>query len=256
MRQEQNSIDGIVESILNSGEATKQKVIGGLKGIDNPFDRLDYLNQILSYSNLGLRTVKFESSLTSLVLDLQKQEIAEARRLADLDGLTGIYNRRHIEENMRKPKNKYCILMMDIDHFKKINDTYGHTIGDVVLQNVVKIIKENTRESYFGRYGGEEFYIELNQTDKEGGFFVADRVREAVKRKCISYVIRDLQQKGIKFSKELKNIGISLSIGVADEQQGKSPYDVRTNADKELYYAKQQGRDRVSVFNPKFVARE
>lgn len=239
-------LESRIELLLQEKKVTEQRINQDLSTFDNPFDRLDYLNNILTYHGVG--TLKAEDDLPSLIAHLQGPEIQAAREISMRDGLTGVYNRREIENNMRNPKDKYCILMLDIDDFKKINDEYGHNIGDLVLKNVTKIILENIRESFIGRYGGEEFYVELNLTDKHGGAIAAERIRKAIENNLIDYLMINLQKQGMEIPRGLSNRKVTISIGVADEKQGTNLLDVREKADKALYQAKNQGRNKVIIY--------
>ena len=250
MGRENISIDSIVAGILDSGSITKERVKKDITKIEDPFDVLDYIDRVRTFVELDLvrnGAIKIEESFPSLLSEVQQKAIKSAREKSERDGLTGLYNRGMVESNMRQPKEKYAVLMLDIDNFKKINDTYGHLIGDLVIKNVARTIQENLRESFIGRYGGEEFYVELNQTDKEGGRIAAERIRKKVEEKAIEYVISDLQRIGMEMPKKLADEKITISIGVADETQGKKPYDVRVKADEALYKAKQSGKNTVVV---------
>ncbi len=159
------------------------------------------------------------------------------------DSLTGIYNRRYFNsrlneefERVEKFKLSLSLLMVDIDHFKKINDNYGHLVGDVVLKEVAKIIKKNIREIDFtARYGGEEFVVILQETDKDGAIFVGERIRENIASKIIK-----------AFDEDVKT---TVSLGLASyPQDSRYPGMLLELADKALYRAKNKGRNRLEYF--------
>lgn len=162
------------------------------------------------------------------------------QELAITDTLTGVFTRKHYLERLEgeieyAKKNNYSLafLMLDIDHFKECNDRYGHLVGDAILKEVSKIIKENLRQiDLVGRYGGEEFSIILTQTDKEGAAFAAERILRAVESQHFRVYDEDLK--------------VTLSIGVvlfpADAQLAPQ---IIEKADKSLYKAKELGRNRV-----------
>ncbi len=164
----------------------------------------------------------------------------EVRQLATIDGLTGLYNHRFFQERLlmeieraRRFGFKVSLLMMDIDFFKKLNDTYGHSTGDEVLKRIGCKIVENIRHIDFAaRYGGEEFAVILPETHQNGAIITAKRIREAIRDYRISY--------GINL------IGVTVSIGVATyPDNASSREELIDKADKALYEAKRTGRDRV-----------
>jgi len=168
------------------------------------------------------------------------------RRLQELsiyDPLIGIFNRRYFNMRYREEFERaqrleldLSFLMIDIDHFKDINDTYGHLVGDVVLRAVAKLIRKNLREMDFvARFGGEEFSVILPETDKAGAIMVADRISSRVSREHI-YAFDEI-------------LAVTVSVGVASFPYNALHYDVLIEiADKALYKAKLSGRNRVSWF--------
>lgn len=129
-----------------------------------------------------------------------------------------------------------CLIMMDIDHFKKFNDTYGHSCGDVVLKQVAKLIQVSTRPTDIAaRYGGEEFCVLLPDTTIEGGKQIAERIRLNVENAVTEY--EDLKLK----------VTISLGVACFDPERDHSAKSVIDRADKALYQSKQSGRNTVSV---------
>ncbi len=167
----------------------------------------------------------------------------ELRRLAATDVLTGLANRREFmsrgtEEFLRAMRYNFhvCVLMMDIDHFKKVNDTWGHAVGDDVIRQVASIIRDTCRVvDVVGRIGGEEFAVLLSQTDTEGALILAERVRETVAGRAVSLA-------------DGKTLAVSISIGVAAMTQEDGDLShLLARADAALYEAKQHGRNRVRV---------
>lgn len=161
----------------------------------------------------------------------------ELEKLARFDALTGLYNRRAFNEyleylfkQMQRTKQQYAILLMDIDFFKKVNDGYGHEVGDHVLQKVAKIVPNNLRETdFFARLGGEEFIVILPATILSETILIAEKIRQAIENTVII---------------ENHPITISIGISIANLQDEDANATVR-HADQNLYTAKEQGRNRV-----------
>lgn len=151
------------------------------------------------------------------------------------DPLTGVPNRREIDRHLDKVTAKMkplSVIMVDIDHFKKVNDTYGHDAGDLVLQQFAAIVRASIRPAdCLGRYGGEEFLVICN-ADLEETAEIAERVRSTV------------YQTPVKLSNEMVT-SITASFGIAQQMTGEDPYSMVKRADKGLYAAKQNGRNRV-----------
>lgn len=170
---------------------------------------------------------------------------AEILKHATLDALTGFYNRRQLEERIKqevssakRQHRNLCAIMTDIDYFKKVNDTYGHAAGDLVLKTVSREIKNQLRDyDVAGRYGGEEFVILLPFTQLDEAQMVAERLRKAIETKKI-----DIS----KLCPDEDCINITISLGVAEY---KDEEDFIINADKALYKAKESGRNKVIIAN-------
>ena len=179
--------------------------------------------------------------------ELNRQLITtqEALRVqATHDALTGIWNRRAIMEVLgknfgqaRRRKTPMAVVLADIDHFKQVNDGYGHLAGDEVLRAVAGRLEAAVRNGdYVGRYGGEEFLVVLDACDSQGAACVAERVRQAVRSRSIEY--------------ENTRIDVTLSLGVAVHHAEDGDVTAETLvklADDALYHAKRQGRDRTVV---------
>jgi len=165
---------------------------------------------------------------------LYRQAITQAHR----DPLTQISNRAAFDESMSKQLASYerhqtdfSLLIIDIDHFKKVNDSYGHITGDGVLKLVAKVIKTTIRGSdEVFRYGGEEFVVILGNTSQAGANFIAERVRKQIQQEVVD---------------EGKNIRVTASIGVAASDKVEDPTEILEFADKALYKAKDMGRNKV-----------
>jgi diguanylate cyclase (GGDEF)-like protein len=159
--------------------------------------------------------------------------------LAIRDELTGSHNRRHLiglidkeRERVMNGSSEFCVCLLDIDFFKRINDTYGHAAGDAVLRLFALTVQKQIRETdAFGRYGGEEFMLMLPTTSLVDAVRFAERVRQTIERLVFSDV-----------SDELK---VSVSIGVAQFRNGETIGQTITRADEALYAAKSGGRNRV-----------
>ncbi len=162
----------------------------------------------------------------------------EYKRNAMIDGLTGLYNRRWIDDALPRFVTRYArsrqplsVLMIDVDHFKNFNDTYGHATGDKVLVAVGQALRGNLRPTDFvARYGGEEFLVILPDTTVEAGRPCAERIRAAVATTDIG----------------IANVTITISLGGACLAAGEAMTGLLARADAALYAAKHGGRNRVS----------
>jgi two-component system cell cycle response regulator len=175
--------------------------------------------------------------------DFLRQNLDHSLELAVTDQLTGLHNRRYMETQLAALVKRASMggepvaaLMIDIDHFKKINDTYGHVAGDSVLRQLAGLVRPRIREhDIFGRVGGEEFGILLPEVDLLGAKVVAEKVRIAVE--AASFLIKD------------ETFGATVSLGCAslDGTTQDSAERLYERADKALYAAKRAGRNRVVV---------
>lgn len=190
-----------------------------------------------------LETMKSHAGLVAVAL--QRVRLMDTTKHAAVtDTLTGIYNRRFFDEILEKQialskrlSKSLSILIADLDHFKKLNDTYGHVAGDSILKGVTAIMRKSTRSSdILARYGGEEFVVVMPETDITGAIERANRMRQG---------IEDVNFDNIVKGQSLK---VTLSIGVASLPEHGAEFDelVRT-ADSALYKAKEGGRNRVEV---------
>ena len=206
----------------------------------------DKLVAILTVENLSkLELEKFMILSMELYFEIKKVFLYETvEKLAITDSLTGLYVRRYfyerLSEELKRSESynfKFAFLMIDIDDFKKCNDTYGHLVGDVILKDLGRIIKESIREiDLAARYGGEEFSVILPETDLAGAGLVAERVRKRVEANV--------------FKAYDENLNITISIGVAEYPlDAKNVTSLVNEADKALYKAKRSGKNVVCGYN-------
>lgn len=161
----------------------------------------------------------------------------EIEKLAITDGLTGLFNHRHFQEMLSQEFNRlnrlpdhFSLLMIDLDHFKKVNDTYGHLVGDSTLKGVANIIRATIRNIDIpARYGGEEFAVILVGTDAQGAKHTAERLRKTIMDTA--------------FSAEGKTFKVTVSIGISTSRGAATKEDMLERADQALYQAKESGRN-------------
>ncbi len=170
--------------------------------------------------------------------------INQLEYLAKTDALTGIYNRGHfnnvskkIVNGVEKNKSQVSMIMMDVDHFKGINDAHGHQLGDLVLQQIVEACKKLLRDKdVIGRVGGEEFSIVLPDTNLEEAEKIAERIRQAIEE--------------MKIQNQVSIVQTTVSLGVASSQQLEMGTfeDLIQVSDEALYQAKADGRNCVRIY--------
>jgi len=165
-------------------------------------------------------------------------------KMAVTDGLTRLYNHRYfrdwLEAEIQRTKRipiKISLILIDIDHFKNVNDTYGHPVGDIVLKKMALILKESIRGSDLAaRYGGEEFVLILLDTHAKGAKKFADRVRRLIK--------------GTKIDYPGGSLSISISMGITTfPENAEHIQPLIDGADKALYYSKENGRNKATHIN-------
>jgi len=197
---------------------------------------------ILLKGNLWVEAVLFRLDEDSYLKVICQHLVSTIRlnHLATTDPLTGVPNRRALEHDLksygklsRRYGKKLSLIMIDIDNFKGVNDTYGHSAGDQILKRVARLVKENIRETdTLYRYGGEEFAILCPETGKEGTYELAERIRKNV-RETRFWIDRD------------KFIYITVSLGVASyPEDTDDPQELLMIADISLYRAKNEGKDK------------
>ncbi|NJL24292.1 MAG: diguanylate cyclase [Calothrix sp. SM1_5_4] len=220
-----------------SANSKTEDIVRGLDaGADDyvvkPFQVMELLARVRSQ----LRNKDINDSL--------KKANDRLKELIDIDDLTGLFNMRSLYkrldfelERARRYNRQVCVIMMDLDHFKKVNDHNDHLFGSFVLGQVGRIIRENIRKVDFAaRYGGDEFLVVLTEINLDGAKTFANRLRTRIA--------------GTHFKNELYEIDLTASLGLAIANPNAADVDARALvrlADRALYEAKENGRNRVEV---------
>ncbi|HEX8324619.1 MAG TPA: diguanylate cyclase [Tepidisphaeraceae bacterium] len=232
---------------LKSDEICCKIPIVFLTGAASPEDRVAGLNLgAVDYIVKPFHPAEFQARCraalrTKYLLDLLQQR-------AQIDGLTGLRNRSFLDERLtteqasiRRHARPLACVMIDVDHFKAVNDLYGHATGDEVLRAVADVLLQTTRiEDVVARYGGEEFTIITPGVDASGATVVAERARHAIET--------------MQISRGPTVLKVTCSFGIA-EYDPQQPANLIPHADAALYAAKASGRNRVEVFTPDMLNR-
>jgi len=229
---------GYVYIVLLTAKDSLDDIISGLEaGADDYLTKPANRSELIARLKNGPRILELEKSL--------KEANEEIRILSITDPLTGIYNRGYLNERLPQEikrsiryKRSLSIVLSDLDHFKQVNDQYGHVAGDAVLKGFVGCVVDSIRDQidWTARYGGEEFLIVLPETDFDGAMHLSERLRQVVSNTV--------------FRVDNQEIQISASFGVSGfSPEALSPHlsamDMLKSVDKNLYKAKQGGRNRV-----------
>jgi len=238
----ENVSTGYVFIFLLTARDSRSDMIAGLEaGADDyltkPFDRLELFARLKT----AVRILNLEKSL---------KEANEAIRVLSItDTMTGCYNRNYMDEHLPKEMQRalryghaISVVMVDIDHFKAVNDTFGHQAGDQVLKVFVETMGRSIRSGvdWIARYGGEEFIVVLPETDFDRGQVLAERLRTKVSEQSIFH-----KEKEIRITASFGVAGLPSGQGVTESLEGISHEAMIRVADRCLYHAKQQGRNRV-----------
>lgn len=198
-----------------------------------------YFNTVLAFVFLLLYSMLFALEVRHMQYQLEREN-SKLGEMANYDPLTKLLNRRSMAHYLRKTfeetqtsKEPFCIIMADIDDFKKVNDTYGHAIGDQVLILISDVISRDTREDdYVCRWGGEEILI-LLMTDIEHAQKIAERIRNDI----TSSVVETKQG----------NVHVTVTMGIAEYHENVMIRELIDEADQKLYYGKKHGKDQIVV---------
>jgi two-component system, cell cycle response regulator len=232
-----NASDGYVYIVFLTSKDSKDDIIAALSaGADDYLVKPFHKAELMARLRTGKRILDLERSLREANEDIKLLSIT--------DPLTQVYNRGYVmsrlpEEIGRAQRYNHAlsVIMCDIDHFKYVNDTLGHLVGDEVLKRVSQLLVDGIRNDvdWLARYGGEEFLIVLSETGTQGAVAVAERLRKALAEKTVD--------------PEMENLHITASFGVVTYDPATvdriSPEDVIRQVDRHLYRAKELGRNRV-----------
>jgi diguanylate cyclase (GGDEF)-like protein len=232
--------DGYVFIILITSRDKKTDTVVGLEaGADDYLTKPFHPAELIARINTGIRILNLEHSL--------KMANEEIRQLSITDPLTGCFNRGYLNERLPleltrsgRYHHPLSIVLTDIDHFKKVNDTHGHLAGDVVLQQFAQCIKKQIRKKvdWIVRYGGEEFLIVLPETGLGGAETMAERLRVTIAD--LQIIVGDT------------SLSVTASFGgtcaqLIDHKKQINMEGLINQADKQMYQSKKQGRNRVSM---------
>ncbi len=246
----QESLSVIVGELTEINGQTEKYESTTLKSIDRLTEKMgvrdikSVLNEVIDATR-EIRTsgeiTKQRLKDTTETMKTLQEEFKQAKTELLIDFLTGILNRKGFDDTLARTINEtsnyLCLLIIDIDHFKKFNDVHGHIVGDEVLRFVAKNIQKLIRGNDFvARFGGEEFTVILPKTPLLGAMTVAENIRT-------SFAKLKLERKG-----KSQQLGtITVSVGAAQYQQGETAETLIKRADKALYFAKNAGRNRVAT---------
>jgi diguanylate cyclase len=242
-----SQILGLIVDISGSSALSNESLTASVESLavcKDPKEILNIASQIVSETRHFVnKTKQFEESLrvSSTVIQHLKGQLDNARRQATLDALTGLHNRRGFDETLAKllkedkaGARNGALILMDIDHFKQVNDTYGHLVGDKVLVGVgQQLLKQMRGSDYLSRFGGDELAILLLETPLANAFTVAENLRNSISR---------LRWRLPNSGKEVAQI--TISIGIASIKPNDSVEVLLERCDKALYRAKSLGRNR------------
>ncbi|MDH3588536.1 MAG: diguanylate cyclase [Gammaproteobacteria bacterium] len=249
--REIRSKDDIVQVIIMTSHASMDAAVGALKSgaydfLTKPFENLDIISATAKRALEAVRMAR-EKNLLVATLTRNNAELERMnnffRDLAIKDGLTNLYNHRHLQEAIsaeversKRYKREVSVLFIDVDHFKTYNDTQGHPAGDEVLRGLAKILLDHARDTdTVARWGGEEFVLLAPETSSAKAAELAERLRAAVS--AFPFQGRESQPGGL----------ITISVGVATLAPGGSHETLVSRADAAVYEAKAAGRNTVRV---------
>jgi diguanylate cyclase len=212
-------------------EVVKEKLVTITIGLDE---------EIKKFTN-DLEKENEEISILRKKIEVLENELKKVKKEAKTDALTNMLNKKALNDELKKQeefykrfKRNYSVIFFDIDHFKNVNDTYGHDAGDIILKSVGLILNRYSRDiDIVGRFGGEEFIIIAPETEKEGAYKFADKIRQIIEK--------------TKFMYKKTRIKITISAGVAERKETNSMEETVKLADERLYKAKNKGRNRVEA---------
>lgn len=245
--------DSLAKGMGSDGKLPEEIHVAANDELGHLASQFNSLHEQLNETNQALRS-KIESADQKLIesnalLKLRSEELVrineEFRKLSVTDPLTGLYNRRYFERAMKdeldlavRHGDSHCILLIDIDYFKNINDTYGHLEGDRILQKFSMCLQEHARATdVLCRMGGEEFIVLCKRINRANAIRMAEKFRQKLEELC--------------FRLGTDNLNITVSIGVAvfPKKPDETIDDIVSEADEALYFCKRNGRNQVALFD-------
>jgi diguanylate cyclase len=245
-----------VLNLISNAGGEGEKFNGSLEAYKGQLEQVETIQEAAEIKNLVHSMIdearemldsnkRFSQQLdtTSREIGLLRAEMQDLRLQASLDSLTGLGNRKTFDESLSRAldsapddMSSVCLMMVDIDNFKRINDEYGHLIGDKILRFIADILKRSVKgRDTVSRFGGDEFGVVLEETPPSGAYRLAESIRQTVAKSAL------------KRTDTGEPIGsITVSIGVDCNQNGDDVEDLLHRADKALYESKQKGRNRVT----------
>jgi len=190
----------------------------------------------------AVQTFEIISRHANIVIDYARL-YERTKRLSVTDGLTNVYNLRYFQEELtrefsrsQRSEKPLSLILLDIDHFKRFNDTYGHQQGDTVLKELARVLQNNIRScDVLARYGGEEFAIIMPETEREVCGMASERLRAAVEKHAVPGQEEELK------------VTISMGLSTTSSEDVASAAELISAADRALYRAKENGRNRVEM---------
>ena len=199
----------------------------------------EIINETKSLAHLS-QSLQSELDDTNKEMEQLRQELIQVKQAATVDALTGLLNRGTFDQTLDKimeqsPREEACLSLLDLDHFKRINDNFGHLIGDEVLKYTASVLKKLTEKDHFvARYGGEELAIIMPNTSLNKALEISENIRTT------------LEKSRLKRKNNSESIGkITISIGIAALKPDDTVESFIMRADNALYKAKESGRNRV-----------
>lgn len=234
---EDSSQGDINQSLENLREAVESNSIDELRARSREFIDFYLRHQTNQNERRSKRMDSIKKNLTTV-----KKQLMEANQSMRRDHLTGAHNRKSYDEQIRRylqlheiDKDPMTIILLDIDHFKKINDTYGHDIGDYILKECVRLLEESfsREEDFIARLGGEEFAVILPGCDTASAIKMSEEAMQNIRKEV--------------FVHESAEIRFTVSLGIAEVLSGESADSLYKRADEALYESKQTGRNKYSL---------
>ncbi|MFH1539493.1 MAG: diguanylate cyclase [bacterium] len=229
---EAREVDLYTMALEAKGEMYGMFALGRCRGKPFNADEIMLVKQICDHSSIVVENIRMHERI---------------KEFAIADGLTGLYNHRYFQEQLEKEFSRarrynlsLSLVMLDIDHFKDVNDSCGHQFGDTVLKAISGILRRSVRDiDLVGRYGGEEFVMILPETQKKNSRIVAERIRAKVEEQCFNSGSGE------------RRITVSIGISGYPDDNIQTRLDLIAKADSALYDAKNKGRNRVCLYSPR-----